>query len=96
MSYRSTKLLKSANGLPCVLCLSTGTTVAAHSTQVTHGHGTGCKAPDYFVAYVCQECHDLIDGRRGFLNKEEKREMWNRAFQRTVALWFEQGIVGVR
>lgn len=93
MTYRNPRLLRAAETQPCVLCNSTGTTVAAHSNSLEHGRGIGHKAPDYFVAYVCQECHDQIDGRKGGLRKEEKREMWMRAFARTVALWFETGVV---
>lgn len=76
-----------------MLCRSEGTTVAAHSNALEHGRGAYHKAPDYFVAYVCQRCHDLIDGRNGGLSQEEKRELWLRAFVRTVALWFERGVV---
>lgn len=93
MTYRSAKLKKAANGQPCVLCRSVGTTVAAHSNSLEHGRGMGHKAPDYYVAYLCQGCHDRVDGRAGGLTKVEKRELWITAFIRTVAVWFEQGIV---
>lgn len=93
MTYRNAKLLQAAKDRPCVLCGSVGTTVAAHSNSLEHGRGIGHKAPDYFVAYVCHSCHDKIDGRAKGFSKEEKREMWARAFAKTVALWFEQGIV---
>lgn len=93
MVFRSRKLLQAANGIPCVLCRSIGTTVAAHSNAQEHGRGFAHKPPDYYVAYLCQRCHDEVDGRAGSLSKEEKREMWLRAFVRTVAHWFEAGIV---
>ena len=35
---------------------------------------------------------DDIDGRKGSLSKEEKREKWLSAFVRTVSIWFEGGI----
>lgn len=53
----------------------------------------GHKAPDYYVAYLCQKCHDLCDGRSGGLSKEEKREMWLAGFIKTIAIWFEEGII---
>jgi hypothetical protein len=53
----------------------------------------GHKSPDYYVAYVCQKCHDEIDGKSGGLSKEEKRDKWLSAFVRTVAVIFEEGIV---
>ena len=93
MTFRAPKLLKAANGRPCVLCNSVGTTVAAHSNSLEHGRGFAHKAPDYFVAYLCHRCHDEIDGRSGQLTKEEKRARWLSAFIRTVALWFEEGVV---
>lgn len=46
-----------------------------------------------YVAYLCQRCHDEIDGRKGRLSKEEKREKWLSAFVRTVSISFEEGIV---
>ena len=93
MTFRSRKLLYSAMDRPCVLCGSLGTTVAAHSNALEHGRGMGHKAPDYMVAYVCQPCHDQIDGRSGRLTKEEKRQMWLEAWIKTVPIWFNEGIV---
>lgn len=93
MTYRSNKLLKFARDRACTLCGSYGTTVAAHSNALEHGRGIGHKAPDYMVAYVCQSCHDEIDGRKGGLSKEEKRDRWMRAWVKTVAVWFNEGIV---
>ena len=93
MTFRSAKLLQAANGRPCVLCGSVGTTVAAHSNSLAHGRGIGHKSPDYMVAYLCMRCHDRVDGRDGGLGKEEKRELWFSAWFRTVTIWFEEGIV---
>jgi hypothetical protein len=93
MTYRAPRLLKAAQGRPCVLCGSTGTTVAAHSNALEHGRGMGHKAPDYMVAYLCMGCHDRVDGRSGGLKKAEKRELWLSAWLRTVSIWFEEGIV---
>lgn len=93
MTYRLKRLLDGARDRTCVLCGSEGTTVAAHSNSLEHGRGYAHKAPDYMVAYVCQQCHDMIDGRIGGLSKEEKRDMWLRAWVKTVPIWFEDGIV---
>jgi len=93
MTYVSQKLRKAAEGRPCVLCGSVGTTVAAHSNSLAHGRGFAHKCPDYYTAYLCQRCHDEVDGRVGGLSKEEKREKWLSAFVRTVAVWFEEGII---
>jgi hypothetical protein len=96
MSFRSPKLLKSANGQPCVLCGATGSTVAAHANSVALGKGTGIKAPDFYTAFVCGHHHSLIDGREGRLSKEEKQELWMSAYLKTVALWFDSHIVVVK
>lgn len=96
MSFRSPKLLKAARGRPCVICGSVETTVSAHSTRVDHGHGTGIKAPDFMIAFLCHTHHDEVDGRRGTLSKDDRHELWLRAFVKTIAVMFEQGIVVVK
>lgn len=96
MTFRSPKLLKSAEGQPCMICGSVGTTIAAHANSVALGKGTGIKAPDFYTAWMCQVCHDLYDGRRGKLTRAEKEEMWVTAYLRTVKRWFELGIVRVK
>jgi len=96
MSFRSKKLLDAAEGQPCVLCGSVGTTVSAHVNSVALGKGTGIKAPDYYAVHLCQVCHDLYDGRRGKLTKKEKEDLWTTAFIRTVARWFTSGLIQVK
>jgi hypothetical protein len=95
MTYRSKTLIRSAEGRSCALpeCGSVGTTIAAHVNSVALGKGRGVKAPDYFTVHFCQYHHDLYDGRTGKLTKAEKDDLWNRAYVRTVARWFEDGIV---
>ena len=96
MSFRSQKLLASADGRPCVICGATGSTVAAHVNSVALGKGMGIKAPDYYHARLCQACHDSYDGRRGTLTKREKEDLWMTAFLRTVKQWFDEQIVVVK
>lgn len=99
MTYRNPKLLSAAQGFPCVLCGKQGYTVAAHSNALRHGRGAFHKSPDYRVAYVCGDpggCHDRIDGRAGALTKQEKRDLWELAYERTISLWFENDVVSVR
>ena len=67
-----------------------------HPFVVALGKGTGIKAPDFYIAWLCQECHSLYDGRTGRLTKDECDELWTRAYLRTVREWFEQGIVVVK
>lgn len=97
MSYRSPKLLRAAEGQPCMICGDNkGTTVAAHANSVALGKGTGIKVPDFYTAWVCGVCHALIDGRLGKLTKAEKWDMWVTAYLRTVKRWFEQEVVIVK
>ena len=93
MNYYNKKILDGARDEPCVLCGSIGTTVAAHSNSLAHGKGVGLKTPSYYVAYVCFHHHNLIDGREGKLTKEEKRELWQEAWIKTIPIFFEKGIV---
>jgi len=96
MSWRSKKLLASAEGRSCIRCGSVGTTVACHANSVALGKGTGIKAPDFYSVHFCAACHDLYDGRRGNLTREQKQEMFTSAFFSQVARWFEQDIVAVK
>ena len=95
MSFRSPKLLKAAKDQACVLCGRTGSTVSAHCNMTEHGKGIGIKAPDCLIAWLCQACHRELDSGRLY-DREMKREMWYRAFARTVVQLFEQGIVIVK
>lgn len=96
MSFRSKKLLNSAEGQACTVCGSVGTTVSAHANSVALGKGTGIKCPDFYTCHLCVTCHSLYDGRAGKLTKQEKEEMWTIAFLRTVKRWFDQGFVEVK
>jgi hypothetical protein len=67
---RSDALMQSAEGQPCSLriagfvgmsCSGNATVVGCHLPVV--GRGVGTKATDLAVAYGCQTCHDLLDGR---------------------------------
>jgi hypothetical protein len=92
--YRSAKLLSAAKDAPCMNCYQRNdTVVACHSNWQEHGKGTGLKAHDCFVAYLCRKCHDCVDGRWRVYNAEERKRVWHAAHDRTVLYWFEEGIV---
>lgn len=65
----------------------------AHSNALADGRGAYHKSPDEKGAIVCFHCHDLIDGRRGGLSKEAKREMHRIAAQRTMKWWMQNGYI---
>lgn len=97
MSFRSPKLLQSAEGQPCANCgKNDGTTVAAHLNSVAFGKGVGVKCPDSLVADLCDVCHACYDGRLGNFSKQEKWELWVRAYLKTVVRWFEQEVIIIK
>lgn len=91
--YRNPKILKAAQHAPCMVCGSTGTTVAAHSNQSRHGKGMGMKAHDCFVAFLCVKHHSIVDGSIGHLTREESREMWSFAHDKTILFLFENEVI---
>lgn len=94
---KTQKLLDAARNYPCAHCgRNDGTIVAAHCNELALGRGIAHKTRDTLVAYLCHECHDQCDGRRGGLRFEEKRAMWNRAYTVTVSWWFRDGLVVIK
>ena len=96
MTYRYKKLLAYAKESPhCMFCGAEnhGQIVAAHSNQQKHGHGTGHKSADCLTAYVCGDCHDIIDGRSKAKehDRQSRIEMHADAFYKTVLWLFETG-----
>lgn len=87
--YRNQKLLDLANECSrCMCCGATvapGAIVAAHSNHQRHGKGTGIKAHDICVAYVCNICHDLIDGRKHDWDPGYRSQRWHEAMANTLA-----------
>lgn len=67
----------------------------AHSNSLRHGRGSYHKSDSIFGAIVCMDCHDQIDGRKGGLSKEVKRDMHQVAHDRTLSWWLETGHVRV-
>jgi len=83
--FRSRKHLMNVAELPCQNCYIEGQTQAAHSNwSDLGGKARGIKASDEFTAALCQKCHTELDqGAR--LNKEQRRMLWQMAYQKTVA-----------
>lgn len=84
------KLLNAAKDAPCMICGDIGTTVAAHYGSA---RGMGYKADDCAVAYLCHTHHDEVDGRSGGLSRPEQRELFLRAYVRTVRYWIDLGLL---
>ena len=89
--FRSEEMRKLASAAPnCMNCgeVNRGQVVACHSNSLSHGKGIGQKAHDV-PAYLCGDCHDLLDGRTGNLTREEKRAMFLESAYKTI-LWLLQ------
>lgn len=49
----------------------------------------GLKTSDALVAALCTECHSELDQGRN-LTRDERRDMWNRAYIKTMQTLIEQ------
>jgi hypothetical protein len=89
--FRSKKHLINVADLPCQNCYIEGQTQAAHSNWAEHGKGRGIKASDEYTAALCQTCHTELD-QGSHLSKDQRRQMWNRAYERTKERLKEQNL----
>ncbi len=100
-NYRSPALLRLARDQSCVNCgLEDGSIVSAHSNWSEHGKGMSIKAHDIFSAHLCFRCHSWLDqgtGRdpTGEWSSDQKRYMFQRAFERTLLRLCQQGRVRI-
>ena len=89
--FRSVKHLKNVASLPCQICYVEGMTQASHSNQAVHGKGRSLRASDEFTAAICMEHHYEID-QGSNLTKQQRVDMWNEAYQKTVNRLKEQNL----
>lgn len=89
--FRSKKHLQNVASLPCQVCYVEGRTQASHSNQAIHGKGRGLRASDEFTAAICVEHHYEID-QGSNLTKQQRVDMWNEAYQKTVNRLKEQNL----
>lgn len=91
-NYRNPMLLRLAAKAPhCMGCqrANVGQVVAAHSNSQADGKGTGIKASDAMVAFLCGDCHASID--QGKASRELKRAAWVEAYMATMRWLVESG-----
>lgn len=94
--FRSSKLLRFAEGMSCVACgIEDGTVVSAHSNLLEHGKGRGIKAHDGMAAWLCSRCHTEYD-QGGLMNKEQKRDFILTMICRTHMEMFDRGLLEVK
>lgn len=94
-------LRKYAQGKPCMIRLpgicnrDNATTVLCHE-RVIDLSGAGIKAPDFFAAWGCSCCHDVVDGRidKG-LTYEQRRLALSDGVRATQVCLLNAGIVVV-
>lgn len=89
---KSKKITGDAKDQDCQNCYRHDETVVNAHCDDMEFRGVGLKSDDALTAWLCGACHDLVDGRAGKLTKGEKRELWDRAFKRTVRQRFRQGL----
>jgi len=100
-NFRSKKLTDSARDQSCTNCYTEDRTiVAAHSNWPEHGKGGSMKASDEFTADLCHKCHAWLDQGTGLdptgtYDETEKKEMWRKAFDRTLHRRVLTGILKV-
>lgn len=93
MIFRSPKLLRAIGELACAHCgTDNGTVVAAHRNE---GKGMGIKVSDALVAPLCYSCHVELDQGRS-MTRDERRDMWDRAYIKTMAGLIEAGKLVLR
>lgn len=90
--FRSEKLRRAVAELDCQWCGIGGETQAAHRNQ---GKGMGMKTSDALVAALCCECHRQLDSGK-LLERQERREMWDAAFIKTMQALIENGKLTVK
>jgi hypothetical protein len=99
-NMRCRALLDAIKTLPCQFqienCCEGGTTSdPCHSNFSIHGKGGSLKAHDCFTAAGCRSCHREVDQGHRF-SREERIEMWRRAFEKTLLLLWQRGLLEVR
>lgn len=65
------------------------TVVFAHAPSIDKG--MGYKSPDFWGAFACHHCHDLLDGRKGTL--QNAAPYWLRAIYETQKQLVDEGII---
>lgn len=92
--YRNENLRRAVASLPCQNCGLEGSTQASHSNQLQDGRGIGHKTSDAYTCALCPACHYAIDYGKD-MTREEKKEMWNKAYKKTMRALIERELLVV-
>ena len=73
-------------------CTSPETTVFAHAPSIAKG--LGLKSPDWWGAYACSRCHDIVDQRVSHrIPQEVILDRWLKGIFETQSILHEEGIL---
>lgn len=95
------KLTKAARGQECTIqihpyCnMNPETTVFAHAPS--EDKGMSKKSPDWWGAYACSDCHDIVDGRHRVndIDPSDIDRCFLRGIYRTLKSRIEQGLIKI-
>lgn len=95
------KLTKFARGKTCTMRLQgcdegAGNEYVVLAHLPSAGRGMGIKSPDWWSVHACQNCHDLLDGRKhypGLTREEILVQAYRWALYETMALRVREQIV---
>lgn len=95
------KIRKSARGQDCQLMIYPYCNHKPETTVLCHlpseQKGMSIKSPDWWAAYGCSTCHDIIDGRmKTDLSIEDIKHCMMRGLFRTQKLLFENQLLEVK
>tara|TARA_Y100000361_G_scaffold29994_1_gene24790 strand:+ start:499 stop:804 length:306 start_codon:yes stop_codon:yes gene_type:complete len=68
----------------------------AHSNRYEDGRGYGHKSDDLFGAFLCHNCHMMVDGQIGKLDRFEKRQKHNQAWQKSIRWLIRENLITLR
>ena len=93
------KLRKAAKGRECTFQIHPVCNMNPETVVLCHlpsDSGMGQKSPDWWAAYGCSSCHDVIDGRvhNPYLTKEIIGECMMRGLYLTLTIVIEEGLIG--
>lgn len=93
------KLRKSARGEECTLQMHPYCNGNPETVVLCHlpsDSGMGQKSPDWWAAYGCSACHNVIDGRSGhLLDRVIVNECMRMGHYRTLQRMIEKGLITI-
>lgn len=95
---RQSKLTKAAKGRECKVripgvCNGNPETVVLAHYRLAGTCGAGKKPHDMQGAWACSSCHDVIDGRRHAISRDEARLLHAEGVMRTQDCLVREGLV---